>query len=352
VPVRVEPYGVLPDGRTIERHALINAAGTQVTFLSLGGIIDSLVVRDRHGERADVTPGYDSLEHYLADTHYFGALIGRVANRIAGSRFVLDGTAFCLVPNDGPHHLHGGAVGFHRAVWHVEPFASARGVGATLTHTSAAGDAGYPGALDVRVTYALGDNDELRIDFAATADAPTPVNLTQHSYFNLAGHAAGDVLDHALTVRASRYLPVDAAGIPTGAMRPVDGTPFDFRRPTRIGEGLRGHDGACSLTGYDHSLVLDVGAPGAPREVARLVEPRSGRVLEILTTEPGLQLYSGNRLGAGERGKGNFRYRAHSAVALETQHFPNSPNEPAFPSTILRPGSEFRSTTIYRFGVI
>jgi aldose 1-epimerase len=350
--LRVQPFGVIPDGDAIELHTLANASGMEVCFLTLGGIIVSVKVPDRDGVLADVTPGYDTLGEYLHDRCYFGALVGRYANRIAGGRFVLDGTTYILAPNDGPNLLHGGAGGFHRVVWNAEPFAHDDSVGAVLTYTSPDGEEGFPGTLKVRVTYTLTDQNELCFDYAATTDAPTPVNLTQHSYFNLAGHASGDILDHQLTLFASCYLPVDDQIIPTGELRDVEGTPFDFRLPRTIGAGIRSRDDELPIDGYDHSFALDDGLASETRLVARLYEPGSGRVLEIETTEPGLQLYSGDQLGGGLTGKGGQPYDRHGAVALETQHFPNSPNVPEFPSTILRPGAEYASRTVYRFGTL
>ncbi len=349
-PLQVEPFGVMPDGRLVELYTLVNAAGMEVCFLSLGGIIVSVKVPDRHGVLLDVTPGYDTLDDYLADREYFGALIGRYANRIAAARFTIDDASYTLSPNDGPNLLHGGAYGFHRALWSVAPFTHDGSVGAVLAHTSPAGEDGFPGTLDVRVTYTLTNENELCFDYAVTTDAATPVNVTQHLYFNLAGHAAGDIFDHQLTLVASHYLPVDDDIIPTGDMRPVDGTPFDFRQPRTIGAGMRAPDGQLPIDGYDHTFVLDDSADGASRVVARLYEPASGRQLEIETTEPGLQFYSGGQLGRGRSGKNGQPYIRHGALALETQHFPNSPNEPGFPSTILRPGGQYSSRTVYRFG--
>jgi aldose 1-epimerase len=350
-PFRVDPFGVTPDGRAVEMHTLSNASGMEVCFLSLGGIIVSVKVPDRHGVHADVTPGYDTLDDYLDDADYFGALIGRYANRIAGGRFELDGTRYELTPNDGPNLLHGGMHGLHRALWTVNTFVRDCSVGAVLTYTSPSGEGGFPGTLSVRVTYTLTDSNELWFDYAATTDAATPVNLTQHLYFNLAGHAAGDVLDHRLTLFASRYLPVNDEIIPTGELRDVEGTPFDFRHERTIGAEMHSRDALLPIDGYDHSFVLDDGTPGATRVAARLYEPGSGRQLEIETTEPGLQLYSGDQLGKGTSGKNGEPYIRHGAVALETQHFPNSPNEPSFPSTILRPGESYSSRTVYRFGI-
>lgn len=348
MPARSVLFGKMPDGRRVEMHTLTNAAGMEVAFLNLGGIICAMKVPDRHGAIADVTPGYDSLADYLADTRFFGAIIGRYANRIAGGRFMLDDTVYQLSTNEGAHHLHGGRGGFHRAIWRVEPFTNRAGVGAVLSYRSPAGEEGYPGTLDVRVTYTLTEESELLFDYWATTDHATPVNLTQHSYFNLAGHASGDILDHELTVHASSYLPVDDEIIPTGELRAVHGTYFDFRSPRAIRADVGAH-GEHPFDGYDHTFVLDFAAPGVVRPVARLYEPRSGRSLEIETTEPGLQLYSGSQIGGGLIGKEGCRYGPNSSVALETQHFPNSPNEPHFPCTILGPGSEYHSRTIYRF---
>jgi aldose 1-epimerase len=345
------PFGALPDGRPVEQYTLESPSGMEVTFLALGGIIRNLTVPDRHGRLADVTPGYETVQQYLADTQFHGALIGRYANRIAGGRFVLDGREYRISRNDGGNHLHGGVTGFHRALWAVAPFTDARGSGAVLSLTSQAGDEGFPGTLDVRVTYLLTSDDELHFDYLATTDEPTPVNFTQHAYFNLGGHDTRDVLEHEITVHASRYLPVTADFIPSGELRSVQGTGFDLRRSRTLGDGIASLDGASPIGGYDHCFLLD--EPRADSAVvARLCDPRSGRTLEIETTEPALQLYTGGQLGArrDEEGKRGVRYGPYSAVALETQHLPNSPNEPAFPTTILRPGESYRSHSVYRFG--
>lgn len=332
-------------------HTLINASGMEVRFISFGGIITAIRIPDRYGIVADVSPGYDTLEEYLGDAHYFGALIGRYANRIASGRFELDGVHYTLPTNDGANLLHGGAEGFHHALWRVEPFASETTVGAVLSRTSPDGESGCPGALDVRVTYTLTDANELCFDYYATTSRATPVNLTQHTYVNLAGHGAGEILDHELSLNASHYLPVDDEILPLGELIPVAGTPFDFRIPRTIGSGIRAPDAQLPTYGYDHNFALDGGAPGVMRRAARLCEPSSGRTLEIDTTEPGLQLYSGGQLGHGLRGKAGRPYMRHGALALETQHFPNSVNMPSFPSTILRPGEVYRSRTVYRFGI-
>ena len=347
---RVEPFGIAPNGVPVEMHTLANASGMEMCFITLGGRIVSVKVPDRDGVPADVTPGYDTLAEYLDDECYFGALIGRYANRIAGGCFVLDGVSYALAPNDGPNVLHGGDDGFHHVVWGVEPFVGERRVGAVLTYASCAGEAGFPGNLSVRVTYTLTDDNELSFDYDAGTDAATPVTLTQHMYFNLAGHASGDILGHELTLLASRYLPVDDEIIPTGELRSVQGTPFDFRESRTIGADMPSPDAELRIDGYDHCFVLDEGTPGIERLVAGLYEPVSGRMLEINTTEPGLQLYSGGQLGNSRIGKNGRPYRRHGAVALETQHFPDSPNVAHFPSTILRPGSRYFSRTVYRFG--
>ncbi len=323
----------------------------EVCFISLGGIISAVKVPDRCGVVVDVTPGYDTLDEYLHDGHYFGALVGRYANRIAFGRFELDGVRYTLPTNDGANLLHGGADGFHRAVWHVDPFVSDTVVGAVLSYTSPDGESGFPGTLHARVTYTLTDANELCVDYFATTDRATPVNLTQHSYFNLAGHGSGEILDHHLSLNASHYLPVDDEILPTGVLASVTGTPFDFRIARSIGSGMGTRDATLPIDGYDHSFVIDAGAAGVTRRAARLYEPVSGRTLEIDTTEPGLQLYSGDQLGGGLSGKEGRPYVRHGALALETQHFPNSVNVPAFPSTILRPGEEYRSRTLYRFGI-
>lgn len=347
------PFGTLPDGRTVERFTLTNARGTTLAVLSLGGILQALHVAGGDGARADVLLGYDTLDGYLADRRFLGALIGRYANRIGQARFTLDGATHVLPANHGPNHLHGGPHGFHTAVWEVEPFARPGAVGLVLRHVSPDGDAGYPGTLAVRVTYTLDDADVLAVDYHATTDRATPVGLTQHAYWNLAGHAAGDVGGHVLTVAASRMTPVDAGLIPTGALRDVAGTPFDFRTPAPIGARWDAADEQLARgQGYDHNFALDAGASRTPAFAARLHEPASGRVLEVHTTEPGLQLYSGNVLaGGGPPGKGGHAYGRRTGLCLETQPFPDAPNRPEFPSAIVRPGVPFVSRTEFRLGV-
>lgn len=337
----------------MEVFTLANAAGMEARFIAYGGIIMSLRVPDRNGVLADVVPGYDSPDDYVNDGRFFGALVGRYANRIARGRFTLDGTDYTLPLTDGVNHVHGGARGFHKVVWRVAPFKRDGGTGATLCHQSAAGDQGYPGTLYARVTYTLGEDNTLTFDYSAITDAPTPVNLTQHSYVNLAGHDAGTILDHELIIDAPQFTPVDTTLIPTGELRDVAGTPFDFTAARRIGARIADDDEQLRIgNGYDHNFVLARRTPSGdqPTFAARLYEPRSGRTLEIHTTEPGIQFYSGSGLAGGAPGKGGHAYVRNSALALETQHFPDSPNHPAFPSTILRPGEEYRSRTVYRFG--
>jgi aldose 1-epimerase len=336
----------------MQAFTLTNTHGMEVRFIPYGGCIVSIRVPDLDGVFADVTPGYDSLGAYERGGHYYGALIGRYANRIAGARFDLDGKTYLLTPNEGANQLHGGPGGFHRVTWRVAPLHDGR-VGAVLSHRSDAGDQGYPGTLDARVTYMLTDDNELVVDYSAIADAATPVNLTQHAYINLAGHDAGDVFDHELTLYASHFTPVDAALIPTGEIRSVAATPFDFTTPHRIGARIDESDEQLLIGhGYDHNFVLDPRNPAELALAARLYEPRSGRMLEVLTTEPGVQFYSGSGLDGGPVGKGGHIYGRNSALALETQHFPDSPNHPEFPSTILRPGEEYRSRTVYRFSTV
>jgi aldose 1-epimerase len=350
--IRREPFGTTADGRAVERFTLTSTSGVTITVLSFGGVIQSILVPDRSGAMADVTLGYDTLAEYERDKSYLGALVGRYANRIRAGRFSLDGREYTLAQNAGGNHLHGGVRGFNKAVWSLEPFDDRGDVGLVLEHVSPDGDEGYPGTLRVRVTYRLTENGELAIDFLATTDAPTPVNLTQHAYFNLAGSGSGDILDHVLELFASRFTPVDATLIPTGELRSVRGTPFDFSTPETVGARIGGDDEQLRLAGgYDHNFVVDRVSNAELALAARLTDPLSGRGIDIRTTEPGIQFYTGNFLDGTVAGKGGVPHRYRSGLALETQHFPNSPNEPSFPSTILRPGAEHRSRTVYHFVV-
>jgi aldose 1-epimerase len=342
-----EHFGVLARGDSVSVYTLKNGHGTELRVLDYGGIIVSLRVRDRNGRLDDVVLGYDSLEDYLRASPYFGAIIGRYGNRIARGRFTLNGRTYTLARNDGPNHLHGGVKGFDKVVWAVEPFERPDGVGLVLRYTSPDGEEGYPGTLRATVTYTLTPADEVIFDYHATTDRATPVNLTQHSYFNLAGDGTGDILGHVVTLNADRFTPVDSTLIPTGELRSVAGTPFDFRTPTPIGARIEQDDEQLRHgRGYDHNFVLN-----KTTLAARVYEPKSGRVLEISTTEPGLQFYSGNFLDGTLRGKHGVVYRHRYGFAMETQHFPDSPNRPEFPSAILRPGEEYRSRSVYRFSV-
>lgn len=343
-----QPFGTAPDQGPVELFILTNAHGIQVRAITYGAIITSIRVPDRAGALGDIVHGFDDLEGYLTRHPYFGAIVGRYANRIAGGRFTLDGHTYSLATNNGPNHLHGGVNGFDRVLWKGEPLAGR--VGVRFTRTSPDGEEGYPGNLTVSVTYTLSDAGELAVEYEGTTDKATPINLSQHSYFNLAGHDAGSVLDHELTIHASRYTPVDEGLIPTGELAPVEGTPFDFRRPTAVGARIEApHEQLVRGRGYDHNFVLDRRGAGL-EPAARLVHRASGRTLEVRTTEPGLQFYSGNFLDGTVHGKGGVAYPRRSALCLETQHFPDSPNQPQFPSTILRPGATYRSHTVFAFG--
>nr|WP_251976918.1 aldose epimerase family protein [Salinicola sp. S1-1-2] len=351
-------FGVLPDGQQVDCYRIVNANGLEMRVINYGGIIVSLKTPDRDGRLDDIVLGFDSLDDYLSDAYrqanpYFGALIGRYDNRIDGGRFTLDGEAVQLVTNEGSNTLHGGERGFDRRLWHAEPFSSSRGRGLVLTYTSADGEQGFPGRLATRVSYTLTDSNELVVDYQARTSRATPVNLTQHSYFNLQGEGSGPILDHRLTINASAYTPVDASLIPTGEIAPVEGTPFDFRESTAIGARLGQQNTQLAYAkGYDHNFVLIHGDPadaGALTPAARVSEPDSGRVLEVATTEPGLQFYAGNFLDGTLTGKSGRPYTHRSGLALETQHFPDSPNQPNFPSTLLQPGDTYHSRTVFRF---
>lgn len=345
-----EAFGRLPDGRAVERWRLTNARGVGLDFLTYGGIVTALRVPDRAGRLGNVALGFARLEDYRANGPYFGAVIGRYGNRIGGARFTLDGREYRLAANRGRNALHGGEEGFDKKLWQAEETAAAGGVAVRLAYRSPDGEEGYPGNLDVAVIYTLTDRDELRIDYRATTDAPTVLNLTNHAYFNLEGEGSGDVLGHELTLLADAYLPTDEGQIPTGEILPVAGTPFDFRQAKPLGAEIRdGHEQLVRGRGYDHCFVLREGLPGEPRLAARVRAPGSGRVMEALTTEPGIQLYTGNYLDGTLVGSGGRIYRQADGFCLETQHFPDSPNRPHFPSTTLRPGEAFASTTIYRF---
>lgn len=347
MPVEHQPFGALADGRPVELISLRNASGFEARVATYGATLVQLYAPDRKGDRADVVLGFDEVSGYLGEHPYFGSLIGRYANRIRNGLFTLDGRTYQLPRNDGLHHLHGGPDGFHRALWTARSKGAAEDAVA-LTYSSARDEQGYPGQLDVEVTYSLTCANALRIDYVASTDAPTIVNLTNHAYFNLA--AAGTIEGHRLRVGASHFLPVDRTLVPHGILQAVDGTPFDFRAPARIGERIaHRHEQIEHAGGFDHTWVLDECSLDVP--AAELYDASSGRVMTICTTQPGLQFYSGNFLDGSLPGKHAKAYPRRAGLCLETQHFPDSPNQPAFPSTVLRPGETYRHTTVYSFSV-
>jgi aldose 1-epimerase len=337
------------DGREVSLYTLRNGSGMEVCITNYGGIVVSLVVPDRNGRFSDVVLGYDSLSSYLAKTPYFGAIVGRYANRIGKARFTLDGKVYVLTPNDGPNQLHGGLRAFDKVVWDVDESTPATDPTLALSYLSKDGEEGYPGNLRLKVVYSLTDSNALRIDYTATADKPTVLNLSHHSYFNLAGQGAGEILGHILTINADRFTPIDSGLIPTGEFRPVEGTPMDFRTATVVGARIGVPNEQLRLgRGYDHNWVLNRN-DGGLSFAARLSEPTSGRIMEVWTTQPGIQFYTGNFLDGTNIGKGGVAYKYRTGLCLETQHFPDSPNRPEFPSTVLRPGETFTSSTLYRF---
>jgi aldose 1-epimerase len=346
-----KPFGSLPDKTPVSQFTLTNSHGMEVRAITYGAILVSIKVPDRTGRVEDVVVGHDNLEGYLTKSRFFGAVVGRYGNRIAGGRVTLDGRTYQLTQNNGSNHLHGGARGFDKHVWNAAVQNDPRGASVAFSLTSPDGEEGYPGTLEARVQYTLTDKNELIVEYSATTDKPTIVNLTQHSYFNLGGDGSGSILDHLLTLNAARYTPVDATQIPTGELAPVDGTPFDFRRATAIGARIDGDHPQLRIGGgYDHNFVLSRNGDGLSH-AAHVLDPRSGRTLDVATTEPGLQFYSSNKLDGSYVGKSGHVYGSRSSFCLETQHFPDSPNQPTFPSTVIRPGQQYRSTTVFTFGV-
>jgi aldose 1-epimerase len=348
--MKKESFGATPQGKSVDLFTFSNAHGLEVRAITYGGIIVSLRVPDKAGHVGDIFLGLNDLPAYSDNKAYLGAIIGRYGNRIAGAQFKLDGKTYKLAANNGPNTLHGGNVGFNKVVWEAKPFENENGVGVIFTHTSPDGDEGFPGNLKVKVTYTLTAQDELIFDYEATTDKATPVNLTQHTYFNLAGAGNGDILGHHMMLNADRFTPVNKDLIPLGELRPVKNTPFDFTKPTAIGERINQNDEQLVLgKGYDHNFVLNRTGSGTEL-AARVHEPQTGRIMEVYTTEPGVQFYTGNFLD-GIAGKNGQFYKQRFGFCLETQHFPDSPNQPAFPSTILKPGDTYHSRTIYKFSV-
>ncbi|MEO7414972.1 MAG: aldose epimerase family protein [Opitutaceae bacterium] len=346
-------FGKLPDGREVHVFSLVNAAGFRADIIEYGAIVTRLLAPDRTGALADVTLGFDNIDDYLTRSAAFGAIVGRVGNRISGGKFSIDGQTYPLVTNTGRGEfrstIHGGKVGFDKVLWTGEPTLRDGQPAVRMRYTSADGEEGFPGKLEVQVLYSVTTDNSLRIDYTITTDKATPVNLTNHAYFNLKGEGEGDVLDHELELRASRYTPANAGLYPTGEILPVSETPFDFTKPHLIGERIAAdHPQTKLANGYDHNFVLD--SKGGSLALAAIVrESTTGRTLEVLTTEPGVQLYTANGMNDRRGGKAGKPYVRRAGFCLETQHFPDSVNQPSFPSTILRPGETFRSTTIYRF---
>ena len=343
------PFGKTADGTAVEIYTLRNARGAQARIMTYGGIVQSLSLPDKNGQYADIVLGYDNLQGYIDKTPYFGALIGRYGNRIGGAQFTLDGATYTLAANDGPNTLHGGLRGFDKVVWQAQPLLGGEGPKLVLSYLSKDGEEGFPGNLAVTATYTLTDNNEIKLEFTATTDKATVLNLTHHSYFNLAGEGNGDILGHILYINADQTTPVDSKLITTGEFKSVDGTPFDFRTPTAIGARINDPDPILQYgPGYDHNWVVNkpMGQFGL---MARVTEPVSGRVMEVWSDEPGLQFYAGNFLDGTIKGKGGVAYPRRSAFCMEPQHYPDSPNKSNFPSVVLRPGQTYHNTIEYKF---
>lgn len=347
--LKKQSFGKTAEGTGVDLYVFTNAGGAEASITNYGGRVVSLKMPDRSGKLADIVLGFDSFDGYLQKEPYFGALIGRYGNRIAKGRFTLDGVEYKLAQNNGENALHGGIRGFDKRVWEAKEIQADGGRGLELKYVSKDGEEGYPGNLTATVVYTLTDGNELKIDYTATTDKATVVNLTNHSYFNLAGQGEGDILQHVATIFADQFTPVDSGLIPTGELRSIKGTPFDFTSPAAIGARI-GHDDQQLKFGggYDHNWVLR-GGGGSLKSAAEVFEPGSGRVMQVLTTEPGLQFYTGNFLDGTIRGKQGRQYNRRYAFCMETQHFPDSPNKPQFPTTVLKPGMTYRSQTVYKF---
>jgi len=336
-------FGKTSEGVEVDLYTCTNANGVVLKMTNYGATTVSLEVPDRDGKMANITMGFDSLDGYLGKHPYFGATVGRYCNRIAKGKFTLDGQEYTLATNNGPNHLHGGNVGFNKVVWDAEPFETETGVGVKFTYLSKDGEEGYPGSLNATAVYTLTNDDELVVEFTATTDKPTPVNLTNHNYWTLGGEGTGTIRDHVLEIPADKYLPVDETLIPTGELADVAGTPLDFTKPEKIGARL--DQIKADPVGYDHCYALR-GEIGEMKLAARVIDPDSGRVMEIYTTQPGLQFYSGNFLDGSADSGG---YQQYDGFCLETQHFPDSPNQPTFPNTILKPGETYQHKTVHKF---
>jgi aldose 1-epimerase len=349
--MQISAFGKTKDGSNVYRYVLTNKRDAEAVIISYGAGLNSLKIPDRDGKLADVVLAHDDIGGYEQDKSYFGATIGRYGSRIAGGQFVLDGTTFNLPKNDGPHTLHGGMIGFNKRIWTAVDRSRAGAEVLELTYTSTDGEEGFPGTLKATVTYTLpADKNELRIDYSASTDKDTVLNLTNHSYFNLSGMLTQEILNHQLMLRAQEFTPVNSRLVPTGELRPVAGTPFDFTKPTAIGSRINQDDEQLKFgKGYDHNWVLEGKGKIGLRLAAEVLEPNTGRVLEVLTTEPGIQFYTGNFLDGTVRGKGGQFYAHRTGFCLETQHFPDSPNHSNFPTTELKPGQTYRSTSIFRF---
>ena len=347
--IEKELFGTTNDGTQVYAFTISNVNSASIKVLTYGAILSKVIVPDRNNKSGDVVLGYDSLDKYISHNAQFGTIVGRYGNRIAGGLFTLDGVEYHLPVNNGPNHLHGGPQGFDKKVWDAETI-SGNGFGSVKLHyLSKDGEAGYPGNLDVYVTYTLNDSNEVKIEYAATTDKPTVLNLTNHSYFNLNGQGNGDVLGEELTIDADQYIPTDSTAIPLGPLADVGGTPFDFRQPHTIGERIYDDNEQLKYgKGYDHSFVVK-GTPGELRPAARVYDKSSGRIMDVLTTQPAVQLYIGNNLNTSYVGKNGKVYDKYFAVCLETQHYPDSPNHPGYPTSVLRPGEKFSETTVYRF---
>lgn len=345
-------YGVMADGRKVDLYTMSNAVGLEIGVITYGGIITSIKAADKAGKIDDVALGFNTLEEYVKDSPYFGCITGRYANRIANGRFKLDGKEYKLAQNNGGNHLHGGNEGFNKRIWDAEVISCSGGPALELRYTSPDGEEGYPGTLSVRVVYTVTADNGVRIDYSARTDKATVLNLTNHTYFNLAGEGTGTILNHEMMISADKITPVDETLIPVGSLMDVAGTPMDFREMTVIGERIEDDFDQLKFgCGYDHNYVCN-GAPGRLRSVALVKEPVNGRAMEVLTTQPGMQLYTGNFLDGRFAGKKGRVYNRRDGFCLETQHYPDSPNKPDFPSTVLCPGKEYRETTIYRFNAV